>query len=157
MLWLVPADRVHSRREFTAPRDNAAPSLLPDGIPYNALVSFCGKGTQPQRDLQLLEPMRYQGLLPDGIPYRALDSACGNGPTAIAWATSVSCRGGAYWRSLAFRDGLQRGHQHVREGHIRREPGSLSRQCHTKASCQMGLPTALWSGPAKRAHSRREP
>ena len=54
MLWLVPVDRVHSRREFTAPRNNAAPSLLPDGIPYNALVSFCGKGTQPQRDLQLL-------------------------------------------------------------------------------------------------------
>ena len=274
MLWSVPADRYTAAESYTAPRENAAPSLLPDGIPYDALVSFCGKSKQPQRDLRLLEPMRYQGLLADGIPYRALDSACGNGPTAIAWATSVccregqlggrwpsgrasnvairwdpiprfgqclrkwanshrmgylcvlpggaawrslalrgstnavprpparwdplprfdsacghgptaiawatsaccregqlggrwpsgrapmryqgllpdgipyraldnacgngpvaiawatsvSCRGGAYWRSLALRDGLQRGHQHVREGHIRREPGSCGRE-----------------------------
>ena len=53
--------------------------LLPDGIPYDALISACGKGTQPQRALQLLEAMMHQGLLPDGITYSALVSACGKG------------------------------------------------------------------------------
>ena len=53
--------------------------LLPDGIPYDALISACGKGTQPQRALQLLEAMMHHGLLPDGITYSALVSACGKG------------------------------------------------------------------------------
>ena len=94
MLWSVPADRVHSRRELYSSSRQCGTKPPADGIPSEALVSFCGKGQQPQRALQLLEPMRYQGLLPDGLPYGALDSTCGNGPTAMAWATSVCCREG---------------------------------------------------------------
>ena len=52
---------------------------LPDGIPYNALVSACGKGTQPKRALQPLETMRHQAFLLDGIPYNALVIVCGEG------------------------------------------------------------------------------
>ena len=49
------------------------------GSPTNALVSACGKNTQPQRALQLLEAMLHQGLLPDVITYNALVSACEKG------------------------------------------------------------------------------
>ena len=51
--------------------------LLPDGIPYNALVSACGKGYTVAESLA--EAMLHHGLLPDGITYNALVSACGKG------------------------------------------------------------------------------
>ena len=50
--------------------------LVPDVITYNALISACEKGKQPERALELFEAMQRQGLVPNVITYNALISAC---------------------------------------------------------------------------------
>ena len=49
--------------------------LLPDGIPYNALVSACGKGGLQQRACEPLPAMHHQGLRPDVTTYSPAISA----------------------------------------------------------------------------------
>ena len=48
-------------------------------ITYNALISACDKGRQPEQALEVFETMREQVVLPDVITYSALISACKNG------------------------------------------------------------------------------
>ena len=50
--------------------------MLSDVITYNALISACEKGNQPQQALQLFEAMRQQGMLPDVITHSVLISTC---------------------------------------------------------------------------------
>jgi len=46
--------------------------LVPNVITYNALISACGKGKQPERALELFEAMQRQGLVPNVITSNAL-------------------------------------------------------------------------------------
>ena len=48
---------------------------MPDVITYNALISTCQKGKQPERVLELFETMKRQGVVPEVITYNALISA----------------------------------------------------------------------------------
>ena len=52
--------------------------VVPDVITYNALISACEKGKQPERALQLFEAMK-QGLVPKVITNNTLISACEKG------------------------------------------------------------------------------
>ena len=49
---------------------------MPNVITYNALISACEKGKQPDRALEIFDQMQQQGLVPDVITYSALISAC---------------------------------------------------------------------------------
>ena len=53
--------------------------VVPDVITYNALISTCEKGKQPQRALEVFQAMQQQGVVPDVITYSALISACEKG------------------------------------------------------------------------------
>ena len=48
-------------------------------ITYNAAVSACEKGQQPQQALHLLQDMQLRGLVPNVITYSAAISACEKG------------------------------------------------------------------------------
>ena len=48
-------------------------------ITYNAAISACEKGQQPQQALQFLNQMQHRGLLPNVITYNATISACEKG------------------------------------------------------------------------------
>ena len=50
--------------------------LLPNVITYNALISACEKGKQPERALELFEAMQQRGVVPNVITYSALISVC---------------------------------------------------------------------------------
>ena len=53
--------------------------LVTKAIIYNALISACGKGKQPEQALHVSEAMQQQGLAPISITYNALISACEKG------------------------------------------------------------------------------
>ena len=53
--------------------------LMPNVIIYNAAISVCGKGQQPQQALHLLQELQLRGLLPNVITYSAAISACEKG------------------------------------------------------------------------------
>ena len=53
--------------------------LVPNVITYNALISACGKGQEPERAMKLFERMQRQGGVPVVITYNALISACEKG------------------------------------------------------------------------------
>ena len=46
--------------------------MVPNVITYNALISACEKGKQPERALELFEALQQQGVLPNVITYGAL-------------------------------------------------------------------------------------
>ena len=50
--------------------------VTPNAITYNALISACGKGKQPEQALNVFEAMVQQGVVPDATTYNALISAC---------------------------------------------------------------------------------
>ena len=54
-------------------------AFVPDVITYNAAISACGKGQQPQRALHLLAHMEVHGLVPNVITINAAISACEKG------------------------------------------------------------------------------
>merc|ERR1712224_840893 len=53
--------------------------MVPDVITYNALISTCEKGKQPEWALQALGAMQRQDIAPDVVMYKALIGACANG------------------------------------------------------------------------------
>ena len=55
-------------------------------VSYNALISACEKGSNPQQAMQLLQDMSIRGQLPNVITCSAAISACEKGRTG---ATSV--------------------------------------------------------------------
>ena len=50
--------------------------VVPAMITYNALVSTCEKGAQPERFLEVFNAMQQQGQVPSVITYGALISSC---------------------------------------------------------------------------------
>ena len=48
-------------------------------IIYNALISACDKGKQPESALEVFKAMQQQGVVPNIISYSALISASGKG------------------------------------------------------------------------------
>ena len=46
--------------------------VVPDSVTYNALISSCEKGKQPERALQIFAATQLQGMMPDKITYSAL-------------------------------------------------------------------------------------
>ena len=53
--------------------------MVPKVITYNALISACEKGKQPERVMELFEAMNHKGVVPDVITYSAVISACEKG------------------------------------------------------------------------------
>jgi pentatricopeptide repeat protein len=53
--------------------------LVPDVITYNAAISACERGRQPERAVQLVVEMQAQELRPDAITYNTAMSACEKG------------------------------------------------------------------------------
>ena len=49
---------------------------VPEIITYNALISVCEKGKQPERALEMFQALQRQGMVPDIITYSALISVC---------------------------------------------------------------------------------
>ena len=52
---------------------------MPEVITYNATISACAKGHQPERALERLAEMQGRGLDPNVITYSAAISACEKG------------------------------------------------------------------------------
>ena len=50
--------------------------MVPDIITYNALISACENGNQPERALELFEAMQRQCMVPNIITYNVLISTC---------------------------------------------------------------------------------
>ena len=46
--------------------------LVPNEITYNALISACEKGKQPEQALKVFEALMQQGVVPNEITYNAL-------------------------------------------------------------------------------------
>ena len=46
---------------------------------YNALISACEKGKQPEQALKVFEALMQQGVVPNEITYNTLISACEEG------------------------------------------------------------------------------
>ena len=55
----------------------------PDVITYNATISACAKGYQPERALELLAEMQGRGLDPDVTTYSAAISVARNGHSQV--------------------------------------------------------------------------
>ena len=53
--------------------------LAPNMITYNATISVCKKGHQPERALELLAEMQGRDQEPDVIKYNATTNACEKG------------------------------------------------------------------------------
>ena len=53
--------------------------MVPDEITYNALISACEKGKQPEQAIKLMAAMEQQDVVPSVITYDALISACEKG------------------------------------------------------------------------------
>ena len=53
--------------------------VVPDTITYNALISACEKGKQPEQALEHFEAMKRQGIVPDVIARSFLISAIEKG------------------------------------------------------------------------------
>ena len=53
--------------------------MVSDAFTYNALISACEKGKQPERALNVFQAMAEQGVLPNVITYNALISTCEKG------------------------------------------------------------------------------
>jgi len=53
--------------------------LVPDVIPYTALISACEKSKQPEQVTRLHEAIQWQGMVPNVITYGTLISACEKG------------------------------------------------------------------------------
>jgi len=50
--------------------------ILPNAVSYNALISACKEGKQPEPAQEVLETMREHAILPNVVTYSALISAC---------------------------------------------------------------------------------
>ena len=46
--------------------------MVPNVITYNAMISACEKGKQPERALELFDAMKQQSMVPDVMTYNAL-------------------------------------------------------------------------------------
>ena len=46
---------------------------------YNALVSACERGKQPEQALEVFKTLMRQGVVPDAVTYNAVISACEEG------------------------------------------------------------------------------
>ena len=53
--------------------------VVPDVISYNAVISACEKGKQPERAMRIFEATQQQGVVPNIVTYSALISACEKG------------------------------------------------------------------------------
>ncbi len=53
--------------------------IVPNVITYNALISACAKGKQPERAMEIFSKMQQQDIVPIVITYNALISACEKG------------------------------------------------------------------------------
>ena len=54
-------------------------SIVPDLISYNALISACEKGKQPEQAMEMFHAMQRHSVVPNLISYSALLSACEKG------------------------------------------------------------------------------
>ena len=126
MLWLVPADRVHSRREFYSSSRQCGTKPPARRDPLQCLGKFLRQGyttaerlAAPRANAVPRPPARWDPLPRFGQCLRK-------------WANShcmgylCLLPGGAAWRSLALREGIQRGHQHVRGGNQSGNSGNQS-------------------------------
>ena len=69
-------------------------------ITYNAAISACVKGKQPDKALELLEDMLWSGLEPAMITYNAAISACEKGMQPDKALGSLRTCGGEAWNLL---------------------------------------------------------
>ena len=53
--------------------------MVPNVSTYNAVISACEKGKQPERALEVFQAMQRQGVVPNVITYSALISTCEEG------------------------------------------------------------------------------
>ena len=53
--------------------------MVPNAITYNALISVCEKGKQPQQAVEVFRALVQQGVVSNVITYSALISACDTG------------------------------------------------------------------------------
>ena len=53
--------------------------MVPNLITFNAMISACQKGKQPERAVELLQAMQQQGVEPNTITYNAMISALEKG------------------------------------------------------------------------------
>jgi len=53
--------------------------VVPNTMSYNALISTCEKGRQPEWALKVVERMQQQQMVPDVITYSAWISVCKKG------------------------------------------------------------------------------
>ena len=53
--------------------------MVPNAITYNAVISACEKGKQPEQALEVFQALMQQGVVLDAITYDALISACETG------------------------------------------------------------------------------
>ena len=53
--------------------------VVPNTITFNALISTCEKGKQPEQALEVFQAMRRQGVVPNVITYNAMISTCEKG------------------------------------------------------------------------------
>ena len=50
--------------------------VVSNEVPYNALISACEKGKQPEQALEVFRELLWQSLVPDEVTYNALVGAC---------------------------------------------------------------------------------
>ena len=53
--------------------------VVPNAITYNALISACEKGKQPEQSPSVFAAMEQQAVVPNLIAHNALISACEKG------------------------------------------------------------------------------
>ena len=70
-------------------------SVASNAITFNALISACGKGKQPERALKVFEAVVQQSVVPTTTTYNALISACEKGtqPEQAARASPEGLQG----------------------------------------------------------------
>ena len=54
---------------------------MPNVVTYNALMSSCAEGKQPNQAVELFEVMQRQDMVPNVITYNALIHSCVEGHT----------------------------------------------------------------------------
>lgn len=52
---------------------------VPNVVTYNALISACDKGSDPDRASEVFEALRGYGVVPTEVTYSAVISACEKG------------------------------------------------------------------------------
>ena len=124
MLWSVPADRVHSRRELYSSSRQCGTKPPARRDPLQCLGKLLRKGyttaerfAAPRANAVPRPPARWDPLPRFGQYLRKWANSHGMGYLCLL-------PGGAAWRAMALREGIQRGHQ-------------------------MGSHTAFWTVPAE--------